>query len=302
MTSPAGAMMLLVTSMALTGANVPLAKVLAAALPTDVLLALRFAIASAVLALMVPREAGPRLSSLEFSDWSRIGVLAILGSVLFTWAVLAGVQRTSGVTAGIILSGLPAVVAAIGALIGSRLRWGETAMVMLAVAGLGLVQVPTGSSQSAASADTLLGNVLIGFAVLCEASFVVVARSISRRVRPLRLSLAVSVVSLIGCAPFAIQGLLRLDVPAIPLHVWGLLSWYALTASALCTVLWYRGAAHVEPWAAGLATAAVPLSAMAVSVLVLGERISALQLTGAALVVCAIAVGMLAQREALRRQ
>lgn len=292
MISPVRAMMLLVASMALTGANVPIAKVLATTMPAEVLLVLRFAIASAVLALLVPHEVGPRLSSLGLKAWIRVCLLAIVGSVLFTWAILAGVQRTSGVTAGIILSALPAVVALASVLLGSRLGRGQMAMVGLAVVGLGLVQVPAGSTGG----DTIIGNLLIGLAVICEASFVILAATVSRAAKPLRLSLAVSLISLAVCLPFAVPSFADIGMAAIPIHVWGLLCWYALTASALCTVLWYRGAAHVEPWAAGLATAAVPISAMVVSVAALGERITAIQLAGAALVVAAISVGMLAQR------
>lgn len=291
------AMMLLVTSMALTGANVPLAKALSAHFQPDVLLPLRFAIASMALAFLVRLEQRPSLSALHVNDWFRILVLSLMGSVLFTWAVLAGVQRTSGITAGIILSALPAVVAVIAATMGATLRWGETVMIALAVTGLALVQAPFGSQPGPAASDTALGNALMGFAVLCEATFVIVARSISPKLPPLMLSLLVSLMSLAICLPFATPALLRFDGAVIPLQSWGLLAWYALTASALCTVLWYRGAPHVAPWAAGLATAAVPVSAMAVSVVALGERITDAQLAGAALVVAAISVGMLVQRK-----
>lgn len=294
--SKAGAMLMLVTSMALTGANVPLAKMLSASFSPDVLLVLRFAISSSVLAVLATRKTGPRLSVLAAADWGRIAILALMGSVLFTWAVLEGVQRTSGVTAGIILSALPAVVALIGVVLGARLQRGELAMVGLAVAGLVLVQAHGTAAGAAGVADTLAGNLLIGAAVVCEAAFVIVARSISRTMRPLRLALAVSLVSFSACLPFGAAGLAGLEIGAIPLHVWGMLAWYALTASVLCTVLWYRGAAYVEPWAAGLATAALPVAAMAVAVLVLGEVITPAQLAGAALVVGAIAAGTLAQR------
>jgi drug/metabolite transporter (DMT)-like permease len=98
------------------------------------------------------------------------------------------------------------------------------------------------------------------------------------------------------CAPFGIGGVLRLDASTVSPGLWVLLVWYAMTASVLCTVLWYRGVAHVERWAAGLATAAVPVTALAVAAVVLGERISAAQMTGGALVVGAIAAGTLCGR------
>lgn len=280
--------------MAMTGANVPLAKVLVDALPAEVLLLLRFALASAVLAIAVRWEPGPALRSLTLQEWSAVGVLGIFGSVLFTLAVLEGVKRTSGASAGIILAALPAVVAIIGLLLGDRLRRGEVAMIALAVAGVALIQGP--ATSGATGTQPMLGNLLIGCAVACEAAFVIVARGISEKVKPLRLSMGVALVSLAVCAPTGIAGLARFDWTGIEPRNWALLAWYALTASILCTALWYRGVAHVETWAAGLATTAVPVAALAVSVVVLGEEIGGKQIAGAALVIAAIALGALSRR------
>ena len=104
----------------------------------------------------------------------------------------------------------------------------------------------------------------------------------------------VALVSLIVCAPFGVTALSSYDWRAIDARSACLFVWYAMTASIVCTVLWYRGVAHVETWAAGLATTAVPVSALAVSVLILGEPLSAAQLAGASLVIAAILAGTLA--------
>ncbi len=292
------AMLCLIAAMAMTGANVPIAKLLIAAMPADVLLALRFALAAALLALLVRHEPGPRLASLDRRQWGAVAVLGIAGSVLFTWAVLEGVQRTSGASAGIILAALPAVVAVVGVVLGERLRRGELAMVALAVAGVAMIQGRSapGEATVGALSEQLVGNLMIGAAVLCEAAFVIVARKISTHLGPLRLSLGVALVSLAACLPFALPGLARFEWASVEPRMWALFAWYVATASIACTALWYRGVAHVERWAAGLATAAVPVAALVVSALVLGERIEAAQIAGAALVVVAIAVGTLSQR------
>ena len=164
------AMLCLIAAMTMTGANVPLAKVLVAAFPPETLLLLRFAFASVLLALLAPAEAGPPLASLDARQWGAIVVLGIVGSVLFTWAVLEGVSRTSGASAGIIMAALPAVVAASGVAFGERLRRSDVAMIALAVCGVAMIQ-----GQAAGGADEhkdqFTGNLLIGAAVLCEATF-----------------------------------------------------------------------------------------------------------------------------------
>ncbi len=291
-------MLCLIAAMAMMGANVPLSKLLIAAIPVEVLLPLRFVVASAVLAVLARSEPGPSLFRLTSRQWGEVGVLALAGSVLFTWFLLEGVHRTSGASAGIIMAALPAVVAVAGLMLGERLRRGEGAMIALAVAGVGMIQLwgAGGAGGGSGLSSEIVGNLLIGCAVLCEATFVLVARRISTEVGPMRLSLAVALVSLIVCAPFGIGGVLRLEAGTVSPGLWALLVWYAMTASVLCTVLWYRGVAHVERWAAGLATAAVPVSALAVAAVVLGERISVAQMAGGALVVAAIVAGTLCGR------
>lgn len=291
-------MLSLIAAMALMGANVPLSNLLIAAIPVEVLLMLRFVVASAVLAVLSRSEPGPPLAALTVRQWGEVVVLALAGSVLFTWFLLEGVRRTSGASAGIIMAALPAVVAVAGLMLGERLRRGEGAMIALAVAGVGMIQVwgVGGAGGKSGISSEIAGNLLIACAVLCEATFVLVARRISTEVGPIRLSLAVALVSLLVCAPFGIGGVLRLDASTVSLGLWALLVWYAMTASVLCTVLWYRGVAHVERWAAGLATAAVPVTALAVSAVVLGERISVVQMAGGALVIGAIAAGALSGR------
>jgi drug/metabolite transporter (DMT)-like permease len=291
------AMLSLVAAMSMTGANVPFAKILLASFPLEVLLLLRFALASAVLAVVVRGEKGPRLSSLGLRGWCAVAVLSVVGSVLFSWTALEGVRRTSGASAGIILAALPVVVAIAGVALGERFQRGDAAMVALATAGLVLIQVESALEAAAGvSSAPWLGNLLVAGAVLCEAAFVIVARGVSRQIRPMRLSLAVALASFVVSVPIGLTSLLRFDASAPSLAAWALLVWYALTSSIVCTALWYRGVAHVEAWAAGLATTAVPVAALAVSVVVLDEALLLPRLAGAALVIAAIAVGTLSRR------
>jgi drug/metabolite transporter (DMT)-like permease len=217
-------------------------------------------------------------------------LLGLVGSVLFTFFVLEGVKRTSGADAGIITATLPAVVALLGLIVlGQRLGANQVAMVALAVAGIMVMQ----PASAADGTSALLGNLLVGIAVLCEATFVLLSQGMSAVFKPIRLSLGVSVVSLAVCVPLAAPAALDFDWSSASPGTWALATWYALSASAICTVLWYRGAAHVETWMAGLATAALPVAALAVSALFLGEEIGFVRMLGAAFVISAIGLGAL---------
>jgi drug/metabolite transporter (DMT)-like permease len=280
----------LVAAMALTGANVAIGKAIVTEIPTYAFLLLRFAVASAALALLARTEPGPKLSDMSRGELRDLALMALLGMVGFTVFMLEGLKRTTAADAGIITATLPAVVAALGVVFaGERLARAQLFAVALAVAGLILVQA-TGVVGGRA---TLLGNLLVAGAVLCEASFVVLGKRLAPPYQPLRLALGANLVGLLLAMPLALIDLPSFDVGTVRLEIWLLGVWYALAASVICLWLWYRGLPYVETWLAGLATAAIPLTALAASALFLGEAIGIARLAGAALVIAGIAVGAL---------
>lgn len=291
LTPRATAALSLSAAMALTGANVAFGKAIVAEVPVYVFVLFRFAIASAALALLARSEPGPRLIDMTAGQWRDLVLMALLGLVGFIVLMLEGVRRTAAADAGIITAALPAVVALLGvALAGDRLSRLQMAAVALAVAGLLLVQV----SGASGGMTTLLGNLLVAAAVLCEASFVLLGKRLAPPYRPLRLSLGANVAGLLLSLPLAAAALPTFDIAAVSTSMWLLGTWYSLSSGVLCLWLWYRGLPHVETWLAGLATAAIPVAALATSALYLGEAIGGWRLVGAALVIGAIVLGAMA--------
>lgn len=289
--SATSAMLLLVVAMCFTGSNVPLGKAVVEVIPVWPLMLIRFGIATAVLALLARGEPGPRLGAMRGGQIVDVLLLSLLGSVGYMALSLEGVKRTSGMDAGIILATLPAVAAMVGVAM-RRQRPGSAQALAIALAVGGLVVVNTAAASG--GAPSAIGNLLVGAAVLCEATFVLVSARISAVYGPIRLSLAVSAASLVLVLPLGLQGLVALPFASITPAIWIGAIWYGLSASVICTILWYRGAPYVETWRAGLATAALPVSALAASALLLGERIDTARLAGAALVIAAIILGALA--------
>ena len=170
----------LACAMLMTGANVPIGKVIVATMPVYAFTFLRFAAACLVLALLSSREGGPRLSDLKWRDWRDIAAMSLLGMVLYTVFILEGVKRTSGVDAGIILATLPGVVALLGAVF-LRERPGAAQLLAVAMAASGVALIlARDTSTGSGPGSTLLGDLLVGAAVLGEAAFVVLSRGLSR--------------------------------------------------------------------------------------------------------------------------
>ena len=280
----------LAAAMTLTGANVAFGKAIVAVVPVYLFVFFRFVVASLALLAIVRAEGGPRLSAMTWGEWRDLVAMSLLGMVGFTVLMFEGLKRTAAADAGIITATLPAVVALLGVLLlGERLSRLQAGAVLLAVAGLVLLQ----GAGTAEAGSTLVGNVLVGGAVLCEAAFVLLGKRLAPPYRPLRLALGANLAGLVLSLPLAIGEMRAFDVAAVSPAMWLLALWYALAASVICLWLWYRALPHVETWLAGLATAAVPLAALAASALFLGETIGGWKLAGAGLVIAGIALAAL---------
>lgn len=281
----------LVAAMTLTGANVAFGKAIVAVVPVYAFVLFRFLVASVALLVIVGREGGPPLHGMTWGERRDLLLMSLLGMIGFTVLMFEGLKLTAASDAGIITATLPAAAALLGVVVmGDRLSRLQAGAIMLAVAGLALVQV-TGAMSGASS---FIGNLLVGGAVLCEASFVLLGKRLAPPYRPLRLALGANLVGLGLSVPLVLASGEAVDWGSIPWSIWLLGTWHALSASVLCLWLWYRALPCVDTWFAGLATAAVPVAALAVSALFLGESIGGWKLAGAVLVVGAIVLGALA--------
>ncbi len=289
------AFLALVGAMMLTGSNVPLGKVIVESLDVYTFLIVRFAVATLTLGVLLrPSGIAQALRSAKPLAGDLV-VLSAIGSILFTVLLLEGTKRTSASDAGIITATLPAVVALCSVVV---LREWPTmgAIACILVSVLGLVVIQVAGVTGAARTSGLLGNGLVLLAVVCEALFVLRSGPAARRLGPIALSFLVSAASLLLSLPLLAisggwSGLTTLSPGTLLLAIW-----YGLSASVFCTILWYRGARETPAWLAGLATTALPLTAIAVSALWLGERLTLWQAVGAALVTAAIVMGALLSR------
>jgi len=283
--------------MVFTGANVPIGKAIVSELAVYPFLAIRFAIASA--ALLAISSSDERRDAVRIARQFPVTLLllSLVGSVLFTVLMMEGTKRTSAVNAGIVAATLPAVVAVIAVVVlRHKLTLSAIICIALSVAGIGIIQAAaTGDGAAAAGAVTagLAGNALVFAAVVCEAVFVAASRGIASRLSAIALSLAVSVASLAFSIPVLVWSFDAAALANVSGGVMGLVVWYALSSSVFCTILWYLGARTAPTWQAGLATAAIPLTAVVVSATWLGESLSFAQVAGGTLVIAAILAGAL---------
>ena len=275
----------LALSMALVGANVAVAKLLAEALPIALIAFLRCVLAMAVLwplarwmdgAVRVPRDVMRNLA-----------LQAVFGTAIYNAGLLAGLRLTTALEGGLVLATLPAVVAIGGAvLLRERLPARQWAAVALAAGGMAAITVARAAGGEGGS---LLGNLLVFGGVLGEAAYVLLARRIAGRVPVVTASLWMQGFSALVLLPFAAPGFGAVAALG-DASLASLLVFHSLTASVICLLLWYAGLKRVPAGMAGVFTAFLPGTAALVAVSLLGEAFTVTHAAGFVLMMGSVAV------------
>jgi drug/metabolite transporter (DMT)-like permease len=273
-------------AMVLAGSSVVVGKVLSTRVP--VFLSAELSLCAALLAIAPAQLA--RRAELRRVGRRELGYMflqALFGIVLFRVLTLHGLRFTSASSAGLITSASPAIMAVCAALL-LRERQGrrEWAGIGLTVAGLLLVN---GASLHAPGA--LRGNLLVLGATACEALLTIFRKSSGGRIGSVTNTTILAAMSALMLLPFALMDLRGFPLAEIDPTAWAALVYYGAFATVIAYVLWGHGALLIPAGRTGMATAAMPVSALVLSAVVLGERLGVLSVIGCAAVIGGIVVG-----------
>ncbi|MDO9405963.1 MAG: DMT family transporter [Polaromonas sp.] len=296
----------LALSMSLVGSYVALSKPLVAAFPVFLLAWLRFGIGGAAMLhwLKKPQDEAPlgrQTKGLLFLE-------SFLGNFLFSICMLFGVSMTSAVAAGVIMASIPAAVAVLSWIfLRERISLRVWCAVACAVLGVGLVSLskaaPHGPMPAAGSmpAMPVLGNLLLVAAVFCEASYAVIGKKLTGVMGPKRITSLINAWGFVLVTPLGAWAAWHFDFSAITAPAWTLLVFYSLAASVWTVWLWMTGLKSIPANQAGVFTVMLPISAAAVGVLFLGEKLGGLQLAAFGIALAGVVMATLPQRAAAGR-
>jgi drug/metabolite transporter (DMT)-like permease len=202
-----------------------------------------------------------------------------------------GVSLTSASNGALIVGISPVVVGLAAAVLGherlSPLHW---AGVALSAAGVGIV-VGRGASFGG---GTWRGDALMLLAVACWAAYTIGGSRLMARHSPLYVT---GVTMAIGTAPYvaiALPSLWRVDWRAVTPGTWISLVASAVLALGFCYIVWYAGVRTIGPSRTAIYSNVIPIVAIAIAALWLGEPLTWLKLTGAAAVLIGVALTRLA--------
>lgn len=262
---------LLTASTSLVGSYVGLSKLLVAAFPVFLLAGMRFGLAAV---LMLPWLKKPvHEAPLDARSRGLLFLESFLGNFLFSICMLFGLRQSSAVVAGVIMAGIPAAVALLSwAFLREQLSRRVLAGIACAVGGIALVA----TGRHGGAETTPLGALLLLAAVFCEGCYVVIGKKLTAGLAPKRISALINLWGLVLVAPLAIWQGLSFDFGATRPLDWGLLAYYAATASVFTVWLWMAGLQGLPAAKAGVFMVFLPISTALVGLL-LGESMSAAQ-------------------------
>lgn len=276
----------LALSMALVGSYVALSKPLVAALSVFLLAWLRFGIGG--LAMLGWLKPAPNEAPMSSATKRLVFLESFVGNFLFTIAMLFGVSMTTAVSAGVIMSTIPAAVALMSwAFLKERIGlrvWAAVACGVLGITVLALskseLPINGGRGLDAHSTNNtmLWGNLLVFVAVLCEAAYAVIGKKLTGSLSPKRIAALINLWGLALMTPVGIYAAWHFQFSTVTPSIWLLLVFYGMAASVWTVWLWMTGLRTVPAAHAGVFTVMLPISAAVVGVFVLGESLSTMQL------------------------
>ncbi len=246
---------------------------------------LRMAVALAVLLPLAPRL---RPAGYRPGDWRKLAPMVALQPCLYFLLEANALIRTSSAQAGVIAASVPLLVG-LGAFLflGERLRPARLAGLVAATAGVAWLTMQ--SVPTAAAADPLLGNLMEVGAMACAAASMLLLKDLARRYPPLSLTALQILAGFLFFLPGAPAVLAR-----------GISGWSAGQAAAGLYLgagvtlgafgLYNWGLSRLPASRASACINLVPVVAVAIGWLALGEGLGPGQLAAAGLVLTGVIV------------
>ncbi len=242
--------------------------------------ALRFLLACGILLAFLHRSG--RGFAFERRHLPALLLLGLLGNFVYQVLFIYGVDWTLAGNAALILATVPIFVALFSTFLKhetiASTGW---AGVLLSVGGIGLV-VWGGARSVEFGSATVRGDLTMLAAAVAWSIYTVGAAPLVRRYGALRTTTAGMLVGTAALCLVSLPALVRQDWGSVSAGAWAGLAFSGALSIALAYILWYYGVQHLGSSRTAVYSNTVPLVALLVAWVTLGETPTWLQVTGTA--------------------
>lgn len=247
----------------------------------------RFLLASVCLFIILWRVEG-RLPRLSGRQWVLVAALGVSGVFLYNIFFFNGLRFIPASRASLIVAVNPVVTAIASAVVfREKITWLRWLGIGLSMAGAVIV-IAHGQPSNLWNGGINAGDVLIFGCVLVWTVYTLVGKVALRGLSPLT---AVTYSSAVGCvallAMAVTEGLFD-SYQTIGLNAWAAIGFMAVFSTALAFNWFYEGVKAIGASQAAVFGNLVPVFAVLLAVLVLGERIDTSTVTGGVLVLAGV--------------
>ncbi len=242
------------------------------------------------------------LLSLRVNDLKNMFFQAFFGIVLFRLFTLTGLRFTGALSAGILTSTTPAVMAVSAVVfLKEKLKLKDSFSILLAVLGIVTVNsfITQGGGEELYSMKAFAGNMLILTAVAGEALLTVFRKKSERKISSLTNTTVLVSMSLLIFSLFAGKELSSFDFYLAEGPDVFIFLYYGVFGTAAAYMLWGDGAVRIEAKKVGLISSCMPLSAIILSTAVLKETIEWYHIAGMILIISSLIIGCREGKEAV---
>lgn len=225
----------------------------------------------------------PKFARRDLLDFTLLG-LAVLGNHLLT---LFGLRYIGAAAAGVIIGASPVITALLSALLLRDLPFRVVAAgCALSFAGVMLVSGAGGQAGD----RPWLGGTLVVLGLVSWALYTVGGRRTMERVSPLTVNWTTLLVAILLQIPllWTDQKFLEAGPSSVPASGWMALLYLIVFATALGQQAWLYGVQGIGPSRAGVFVNLIPVSALLLSGLVLGEAIGSREVAGILLILSGV--------------
>jgi drug/metabolite transporter (DMT)-like permease len=281
----------------LAGTSVVCARIVSDSLGTFTITALSMVFALLFLLPICGKRLVQNIRYMTPGDWLSTALQALIGIFLFRFLLLNGIARTSAAEAGILTGATPAITAMLAwMLLKERISLFSAAGIAATVCGVLLIQGLLSPSYELET-QHFWGNMLVLGAAASESTFNILSRVFAvkgkarqRRIDPwVQTTLVAAFALLLSLTPALFENPIQ-GLQSVGFEGWLALIWYGVFVTALAFICWYAGINRCPAFMAAAFSGMMPLTAMLLSVTLLGEAAGWAQWIGSALVMLGMAL------------
>lgn len=242
--------------------------------------------------LMIPllvrsRHLNPNAARVRWKDWRMFLIAGILGQVVTQWGYVAGVTRSLASNAAILGLLLP-VISSIMASVMLRERLTKLRLAALGIGLLGVLFLSTESLKRSSFLDMryLEGNLLIILANLGSAFYNVYCKSLFKKFQQIEVVAFTFVTASLASLPLVIWlEPFRLHVVQVfTWQTWLAFAYQGIIAYNIAMLIFFIALKHLDVTVVSLTLYMIPVFGIIIAAVFLHERLSAMAVCGAAVV------------------